>query len=419
MCSLLNIFKVVDLKTAMLLDPTSLKNLKCLSKEWNQLISEYVWGTTKGKDMLERKLDYQWRHADVEKGISVIYWEADCSKNIACDLEVVCVGDGGGYLEVVDTTTCIPRFRVDCVLQDERAGPFHVTDKEMLICVGEDIIAVGVEEVLSIFNKETGECVYKRMPHGEDNWIQFIEISGRSVVTTASDDTIRLCEKSWKGRWKSKLKVPKNEKLHVRSLHIDGNWLAVHFFTLGLQDHIYIWSLEQLRKKAKSAPYKVLTMSKGMWNLKLHQDPLTKVLFMFGVDFVSPENIYVFNVNSGEVIKTVKIQCSSIFSSLRILSNGDFLFVCEKLETGKDIFMHSIKELIDSSIADKQLWTRVLAIGDWYEVAVNKTGLVSSDDFGGVTIHRFWDYEEEYSEDDSDDDSEEDIDEESDEWDLS
>ena len=70
--------------------------------------------------------------------------------------------------------------------------------------------------------------------------------------------------------------------------------------------------------------------------------------------------------------------------------------------------MYSINELIDNSISDEQTWTRVLAIGDWYEVAVNKTGLVTSDYFGGVCIHKFWDDEEEYSGEDNDEDSDED-----------
>ena len=155
-------------------------------------------------------------------------------------------------------------------------------------------------------------------------------------------------------------------------------------------------------------------MSTGMWNIKLHQDLLTKVLFIFSVDFVQRENLYVLNANSGEKIRTVKIQCSSRFSNLSLLSNRDFLFVCEKLETGNDIFMYSCAELIDSSISDEQLWTRVLAISDWYEVAVNKNSLVSGDDYGGVLVHKFWD-DRVYSYEDSDEDRDEDSDEDSDE----
>ena len=157
----------------------------------------------------------------------------------------------------------------------------------------------------------------------------------------------------------------KNEELHVWGLKIDGDWLAVQFFTLGLQDHIYIWSLKQISKKAISAPCKVLTVLTGLWNIKLHQDLLTKVLFIFGMEFVSAEHVYVLNANSGEWIRTVKIQCSSIFSSISLLSNSDFLFVWEKLGRGQNIFMYSINELIDNIISYKQLWTRVLTIGDW------------------------------------------------------
>ena len=36
----------------------------------------------------------------------------------------------------------------------------------MLIGVGEDIIAVGIEDIIFIFNKETGELVYQSMSHG-------------------------------------------------------------------------------------------------------------------------------------------------------------------------------------------------------------------------------------------------------------
>ena len=197
----------------------------------------------------------------------------------------------------------------------------------------------------------------------------------------------------------------KNEELHVGDLQIDGDWLAVQFFTLGLQDHIYIWSLKQIRKKAKPAPHKMITMVTGIWKIQLHQDPLTKILFIFGTDFISPQNVHVLNANSGEEIRTVNIQCSSIFSSVSLLSNSDFLFVCEKLGTGQNIFMYSINELIDNSISDEQPWTRFLAISDWYEVAVNKTGLVTSDYFRGVCTHKFWDDEEEYSCEDSDEDS--------------
>ena len=153
---------------------------------------------------VETKIEL-WRKADAS--ISVISRATGFYRNIACDMEVVCVGNGAGFLEVVDITTCIPRFTVDCILDDERAGFFSISDKEMLIGVGEDIIAVGIEDILSIFNKETGELVYQRMSHGEDNYIHFMQIFSKSVVTTASDDSIRLCEKSWTGRWK--LRIPK------------------------------------------------------------------------------------------------------------------------------------------------------------------------------------------------------------------
>ena len=87
------------------------------------------------------------------------------------------------------------------------------------------------------------------------------------------------------------------------------------------------------------------------------------------------------------------------------MSNSDFLFVCEILGIEQNIFIYSVKELIDNIISDVQTWTRVLAICDWHEVAVNKTGLVTSEYFGGVCIHKFWDDEEEDSDEDSYEDS--------------
>ena len=59
--SLLDIYSIVPdfcLDVATLLDPASLMNLRCVSKDWNCLIVEMVWNTRRGRTIL---LNLAWR----------------------------------------------------------------------------------------------------------------------------------------------------------------------------------------------------------------------------------------------------------------------------------------------------------------------------------------------------------------------
>ena len=251
--SLMDIVSVVPdffLGVVSFLDPASLKNLRCVSKEWDCFILEEVWNLA-------------WR-----KGNASISEFRNNNRDfpffeIGCDTESVwCSSDG--FLEVFDIVTGTKRLLLDCLPASVRAD--HPKEKYlyvwMLIDVGEDEIVVcasgiskGVGKFISIFEKKTGDLSYQAQAQCDSRTqIITIKIFDNVVAIGAGDGTIELLEKVMTGEWKFKWKMLTNEnRKWVRHLDIDGDWLVVADKLC-----IKVWSMSQLHKSPTSEPTTVL-----------------------------------------------------------------------------------------------------------------------------------------------------------------
>ena len=129
--SLIDIFSVVPdfvLDVVLLLDPASLKNLRCVSKEWNCFILERVWNTRRGRKKL---LNHLWR-----KGKASISEIRSNNRDaplfeIGCDTETVCCSTEG-FLEVCEIATGSKRLELDCLPALVRAE--YPKEKNLYIC---------------------------------------------------------------------------------------------------------------------------------------------------------------------------------------------------------------------------------------------------------------------------------------------
>jgi len=315
--SLMDIVSVVPnvfLGVVSFLDPASLKNLRCVSKEWNCFILEEVWNTRKGKKIL---LNLAWRKGNASisefrnNNRDAPFFEIGCDKD-----SVWCSTDG--CIEEFDIATGRKRLVLDCLPASVRAE--HPKEKNlyvwMMIDVGEDEILVsasgiskGVGKFISIFDKKTGGLSYQAQPHCDSRshtQIITIKVFDNVVAIGAGDGTIELLEKVMTGEWKFKWKMLTNENgKWVRHLDIDGDWLV------GADKLcIKVWNLSQLHKNPTSEPTTVL--HEGV-NAAFHPGCIAinvqfPFIFLIGsLDWDGVHSLQVWNGMSGEKIRSFEM----------------------------------------------------------------------------------------------------------------
>jgi len=407
--SLLDIVNIVPdffLDVVKLLDPACLKNLRCVSKDWNCFIVECVWNNMRGRKIL-LNLAWRKRNASIREfrndNRDAAFFEIGCDQeNVWCSTK--------GFLEVIDIASGSKWLKLDCLPASVRGD--HPKEKNlyvwMLIDVGKDSIVVCAtdmtksddEKYISIFDKKTGDLSYQAKPYNDHPNTQIItlKIFDNVVVTGDVDGTIVLLEKGVTGEWEFKWKMLANDNgSWVRHLDVDRDWLVVADKLC-----IKIWTLSQLHEDATSKPTTVLhegvdtAVPLGCVAINVKY-PF--IFFIGGVDWDGygldgDYSLQVWNGISGEQIRSVEMQSQFLF----IKSNSDFLFICDgaRFRMGEEcIFIFNIEELCDGSIPDNQLWRRGLVIDDWQLVEVNQTCLITSGAFllenaADVVIHQFW-----------------------------
>ena len=356
------------------LDPASLKNCRCVCRQWNGFINRRLWTSIVARRKLRTRLNFLWKNGSFN--ISEFAESKGKVYCIASDDNYVYCGTVNGFTEVYDVASGHLKFNI-CCKADASVGVEVVQ-----FDIGEDCIAAMTESGnISIWDKESGELRYKAKHHGEHISVFGIKVMKKIAVTGAGDGSLFLLEKSKGGEWKIKSKIYHNKE-EITHIDIDEAWLVT-----GTRSFIKLWNLAELEQGPRPDPIAV-----SPWMFIFHFP------FIFVVGGELWEGFQVWNVETGRKIRDIQLNSKKFHT---ISSNGDFIVISEIVELwpgdeAEDvfIFVFDIKELCDEAIPDVKLWRRVRICEQSYDggevnAAINKTSLLVSHGTN-VNIQCFW-----------------------------
>eukprot|EP00092_Neocalanus_flemingeri_P108894 GFUD01139879.1.p1 GENE.GFUD01139879.1~~GFUD01139879.1.p1 ORF type:complete len:172 (-),score=43.30 GFUD01139879.1:129-644(-) len=134
------------------LDPASLKNCQCVSKEWKSYIERRLWNSRVARKKLKTRLNLLWKN-----GSFIIEQFAESKGTvycIACDDKSVYCGTVDGFTDVYDVVSGNLKFEL-CCKADASVGAVQFD-------VGEyDIAALTESGNISIWDKKGGYLSYQ------------------------------------------------------------------------------------------------------------------------------------------------------------------------------------------------------------------------------------------------------------------
>jgi len=367
------------------LDPASLKNCRCVCKEWNCFIQENIWNSRLGRSRLREKLRLSWRKSSARVSEFVINGSTGISW-IGCDQTFVYFGTWTEFMGAHEIVTGNLKHEVNF-----RDKPYSLYEADSDHCesmgVGEDYLAVvtdvGEIILMDMLNSNLSEKL------GTQGRVKRITMSKNKVVAALDADLSRRARISTleiiEGKWKIRSVVADDAEA-ANDVQVDGDWLVI-----GTRDSSNIWKLSELEK---GPVYEVNAMT---YRVVMHFP------FLFVLTSCYPYGLQVWNVQENAVIREIESKNSEGFEC--ISSNGEFLVVVpENEEHGRShldtphhivpVQLFEIKELIDLKIPDSQLWSPSIGFrvnkGDLVCASMNRTSLVIAAGLD-VEVHKFWD----------------------------
>jgi len=399
------------------LDPASLKNSRCVSRQWNCFIKERVWDSTIGMEALNKKLKLLW-----QEGTPIRIKKISSQRRIngvKCDMKFVYCCTWEGFIDVYEIVSGKMKYELDCFPDKRSEDPdvdYHL-DKYfglgIILEIGDDIIVASQgregSAQLFVWEKETGELCYQAKNH-ENGYILAIKVFNNYIVSGADDGSIVLLEESKRREWKLKIKMNDIEYYDgywLDHIDVEGDWLVT-----GNGRCIKIWSLEDLEKSTVGAiPLMVMDIA-DFDGCDFRRPKLNFVVqfpFIIVIGCESWEGVQVWNGETGSKIREIQIEGDAANESndfgefdgldevsinksfFHIHSSGDIVILTSESRGNDAIHLYDAKELCNDAIPDEKLWSRVLDV-DGADVcgAGNKTSLIISD-MAGVKIQHFWD----------------------------
>jgi len=363
------------------LDPASLKNCRCVCKQWNCFILESIWNSRLGRARLREKLRLRWRKNSFRFSEFEINSSAGISW-IGCDQTFVYYGTWNElFMRVHEIDTGILKHEVYF-----RDKPFshYGTDDEICpsMIVGEDFLAVvtDVGEII-LMDKLNGNLIDKLWTKGR---VTKITMSKNKVIAAVDAKLGRRARistfETMEGKWKIR-SVVADDVEGAEDLQVDGDWLVI-----ATEESSKIWKLSELEK---GPVYEVSAQMENVF------DRTHFVVLHFPFLFVvCPFNFQVWNIQENTMIREIKGDF--------ITSNGDFLVVIP--EDGEhpglqfkdhdvSLQLFDIKELVNPEIPDSQLWSLTICCtvkGNVLWAVMNKTSLVIAAGLE-VEVYKFWD----------------------------
>lgn len=364
------------------LDLASLKNCSCVSKLWNCVIQELIWNSKKGKRVLAgRNLRWLWRTGsgsirEIEIGEKKGFESIDDVWTLYCDETNVYSITASMELEVYD----IESGSIKCVINIGAAGE----DSLEKVSVGGDIIATLTGSDLISIWKNTGEKCFESRQRCSVDIIKVIRNAVVIGCRDASSRSILILGETENGGWEVKREVDdmKGEESDIvytfSEFAFDGDWLIS-----GNEVSSKVWGFPEL---AYSSRIDAIAYSEDgeTPNMILHHP----YLFVVGDGGENSwTGVEVWNVEKNTRMRHIPEEDGEFLYFLA--SNGLFLATVHNTnEINTTITLLDIKELVDDSIGNDELWRETLtspgesdelnfiATHRYYGVAMNKTCLI-------------------------------------------
>ena len=367
------------------LDPASLKNCRCVCKQWNGFIKESIWNSRLGRARLREKLRLCWRKSSFRVSEFGINASAGISW-IGCDQTFAYFGTWSEFMGAYEIHTGNPKHEV--YFRDKPFSPYTVDhDCCESMDLGEDYLAVvtDVGEII-LMDKDTSILSEKM---GTGGRVSRIKMSKNKVVATVDAMRGRRAQistlETMEGKWKIRSVVVDDAEA-ANDLDVDGDWLVI-----GTGESSKIWKLSELEKGP------VHEISAGTFRVVM-QFP-----FLFVLSTYDPYGLQVWNILTNTMIREIESEDDRGFEF--ISSNGDLIVVVSENEEHRrshlddphhnvPVQLFEIKELIDPEIPDSQLWRPTIWStvnkGDLVCAAMNRTSLVIAAGLD-VEVYKFWD----------------------------
>ena len=231
-CNIMELLFALDLdeiiqKIFLNLDPLSLKNCKCVNREWFHFIQKRLWNSKSAREKLQNRLISQWKFS--EPFVTEYGQDMMVVNFLTCDDEIVLCGYTRGEARAYDLETGELRFLLAC----NTAGSW--ADEGVQLDLGRTVIGSLTDNgFVSIWDKSDGRKLYQRNYQN----IFVIKVTDDSVLTGCVDGRLVMLE-SIEGVWGMTREMSENKE-GIIDIDTDGKWAAT-----GTRQSILLWDLEE------------------------------------------------------------------------------------------------------------------------------------------------------------------------------
>ena len=391
-----NIFRLLGLynlafikqEIFLYLDFTSLHTARQVCKEWDKFIMERIWCSSKGVKQMERQLESQWRtgqphkrNFDIQsKGFYLAVDEKEVGLGTLDNKALVLRIDSGHQVHSVQCQgdEVVERLERNQYISEVESVQLDMTDQVMVTVTGCGVVTV--------WDRATMEMLYREAHHGYEP-VLGVRAVGDTIVTGGISGSLAVLS-VFPDIPRVRLECVQREWGQRNINHLDCDEKRV---LVGTDRDMMLWDLGNRTspKHVSSVPAKHVCCCVLFYPYAA----CTGLFQKYGVqvwDLVKGIQLRYLHFNLSMWVVQVKgnILATSMSSDLQGTTDDP------------RIFLHDIRELTDSNISDKDLWTREIScpredINDPH-IAINKTCLFSVTKRGRsgakVTVWDFWSY---------------------------
>lgn len=320
-------------KIFLALDPLSLKNCKCVNKDWFEFIQRRLWGCEPSKKYLHNKLINQWKFG---KPFRIVH---DLGKedvnSLVCDDKIMVCGYNWGYARVYHLYSGELIFPLQC---NQDWDDWDAVQLDL----GKTMIGSVTEfGWVSVFLKSDGSPLYQKRYHGE---IYSLKVMDKYVLTGDDEYGSLAMVESVEGRWRVTKRTYENKEpiTHI-DIDVDQKWAVI-----GTIESIKLWDMEQFTQGERVVV----------------KTPVRMLSFTFPHVFVIGgekwPGVQMWDITRSHLIRHVDTDGKHFF---HIHHHGRFLTVseaahCYKEDDKLEVQIYDASELLDTKTDTNELWKR-------------------------------------------------------------
>jgi len=372
------------------LDHVSLHQARQVCQEWNMFIMDRVWDSKRGKIQMEKKLERQWRTEEPHKKEFLLDRKGFY---LAVDEKSIGLGtlDNKAVLLKVDTGEEVGEMKCqeeEVMGRMEQNNFISEAESVQLDMTDEVVVTVTGCGVVTVWDRFTKDILYREAHHGYEP-VLGVRAVGDVIVTGGINGSMAVLSLS-KTLPRVRVECLQKEEGQRSINHLDCD--TVHVL-VGTDNDMKLWDLtcRTSPKVVKSVPAEHVCCCV----LSYPYAACTGLFASYGVqvwDMV--QGVQLRHLHGDLSMWVVQIRDNILATSM----SGEM-----NIASTPSIFLHDLRQLVEPSIKDKDLWKRQLMctredLSDPH-IAINKTCLFAVTKKGltgaKVTVWDFWSYNQE------------------------